>query len=113
MTDAEKSIETPRGEAATPDTDPAEASAPVTVYDLLRYTIGLLHSHAWQSMGLVPNPATKSIVRDMGQARVAIDCVAFLLTKLEPAIKPAERNERERLLSDLRMNFVEQSTRAD
>jgi hypothetical protein len=113
MTDAEKSAETPRDEAATPESETAEAALPVTVHDVLRYAIRLFHSQAWQSMGLVPDPATNNIVKDLAQARIAIDCVAFLLMKLEPAAAPAERNELERLLSDLRMNFVEQSTRED
>jgi hypothetical protein len=89
----------------------AQALESVDVYGVLRYCIALLHSHAWQSMGLVPSPVTQKIERDMEQARIAIDCAGFLAERLEPKAEPEERASLRSLLTDLRLNFARQQER--
>lgn len=90
----------------------AQAVEAVDVYGVLRYCIALLHSHAWQTMGLVPNPVTNQIERDLEQARVAIDCLGFLAEKLESKADAEERASLRGLLTDLRINFAHQQERA-
>ena len=83
---------------------------PVDVYLLLKSFIGLLGAHAWQWMGLVKNPATGQIEKDMAQAKVAIDSISALINQLEGKVDPAEQRELRGMLSDLQVNFVRQST---
>jgi hypothetical protein len=74
----------------------------------------------WVSFGISPGfawalsriPGTGEIERDLPQAKVAIDTVAFLATQLEPLVAPEERLPLKALVSDLQVNFVEQSKRA-
>ena len=81
------------------------------VYSVLALFLGELRNMAWLRMGLVANPATGQIERDMGQAQVAIDTVAFLAKQLEGVVAPEERVPLKALVSDLQVNFVEQTKR--
>lgn len=89
----------------------AEDSSLPDVYSVLALFLGELRNLAWLRMGLVANPATGQIERDMPQARIAIDTVTFLAGQLEPAVAPEERLPLKALVSDLQLNFVEQSKR--
>ena len=103
------------GMAAPEPAGPAAAEAPadeahlLQVGDLVRVFIGELSARAWMHMGLIVDPATKLIARDLAQARLAIDCVAGLVEQLAPVVDKGERDELERLLADLRLNYVRQS----
>ncbi|MBC8134593.1 MAG: DUF1844 domain-containing protein [Fibrella sp.] len=81
------------------------------VYSVLALFLQELRSLAWLRMGLVANPSTGQIERDLDQARIAIDTVEFLAKQLEPAVAPEERLPLKALVSDLQINFVEQSKR--
>jgi hypothetical protein len=81
------------------------------VYSVLALFLGELRNLAWLRMGLVANPGTGQIERDMAQAKVAIDTVAFLAQQIEPYMPAQERLPLRALVSDLQMNFVEQSKR--
>jgi hypothetical protein len=103
------------GEApAEPSDEPdledfAAALPPVDVYTLIRSFIGLLGAQAWQWMGLVKNPSTGQIEKDLVQAKVAIDTVAALIAQTEGKLSSPEAEELRAMLSDLRINFVRQS----
>jgi len=77
--------------------------------ELLRWIIGVLAGSAWQNLGLVPNPASKKVVRNLEDARLAIDAVASLIEHLKPRVDEKERRDLDTLLANLRLNFVEQS----
>lgn len=81
------------------------------IYSVLALFLGELRNLAWLRMGLVANPGTGQIERDMAQAKVAIDTVAFLASQLEGTVPPEERLPLRALVSDLQINFVEQSKR--
>lgn len=81
------------------------------VYSVLALFLQELRSLAWLRMGLVANPSTGQIERDLDQAKIAIDTVEFLAKQLEPAVAPEERLPLKALVSDLQINFVEQSKR--
>ena len=89
--------------------DVAAGLPPVDVYSLLRSFIGLLGAQAWQWMGLIKDPSTGKIEKDMAQAKVAIDAVAALMAQIEAGLSPSESEELRAMLSDLRINFVRQS----
>lgn len=106
----EEGGESSRG-AEAPPASAAERPDPhlLSTLDLLRLFIAELLGRAWMHMGLTVNPATKLAVKDLPQARLAIDCIASLVEHLGPSIAPPERDELERILADLRINFVRQS----
>jgi hypothetical protein len=84
---------------------------PVDILSLIRYFMSMLSAQSWQWMGLVKNPATGNIEQDLDQAKTAIDTIAAMVQVLEPKVTQAEKDELQRLLSDLRINFVQQSSR--
>ncbi len=84
----------------------------VDTTSLLRWCVSLLAANAWQGMGLVPNPATQKVERNLDDARLAIDAVAALADQLRPRLPDAERRQLETLLTDLRLNFMQQKERA-
>ncbi|MBI2263893.1 MAG: DUF1844 domain-containing protein [Armatimonadetes bacterium] len=94
--------------------NPQESESPETsglplprdVYELLKAVFSMLYGQAWQNLGLVPNPVTRLIVKDLAQAKTAIDCAAFILDKIEDKMEEREKAEYRKLLSDLKGNFV-------
>lgn len=91
--------------------DESESALP-DIYSVLALFLGELRNLAWLRMGLVANPATGQIERDMSQAKIAIDTVAFLAGQLESVVAPEERVPLKAMISDLQINFVEQSKRS-
>ncbi|TMI71527.1 MAG: DUF1844 domain-containing protein [Bacillati bacterium ANGP1] len=81
--------------------------------ELLRWIIGVLGGSAWQNLGLVPNPATKKVTRNLDDARLAIDAAASLIEHLKPRVDETERRELDTLLANLRLNFVEQQAKSE
>ncbi len=79
---------------------------------LVATCISLLASKAWEAMGLVPNPATKALERKFDEAQFAIDAAAALADLLRPRVSDNERREIETLIANLRINFVEQKSKA-
>ena len=68
--------------------------------------LGVFDAYAWQAMGFVANPATGETQKDLPSAQLAIDCLQFLLGKVEADLSEMERREVQRRLNDLRMNYV-------
>lgn len=94
--------------AASEEEAPLE---PADVYAIVEYCITLLNAHAWQAMGLVVNPLTRKAERDLEQARVAIDCVEALFKQVETRLPAAEAQQFRQALTNLRVNFVNQSSK--
>ncbi len=76
--------------------------------DLLRIFIAELQTRALMHMGLIPDPQTRLVTKDLPQARLAIDCVAALIEQLSSSAAPGERDELHQVLTDLRLHFVRQ-----
>lgn len=105
-------------ESESPKTDDAEEMMneamnypPVDIYSLIRSFIGILGSQTWQWLGLLKNPSTGELETDLQQARIAIDTIAGLVKQIEEHLSSAEQREIQNALSDLRMNFVQQSAK--
>ncbi|HEY3265607.1 MAG TPA: DUF1844 domain-containing protein [Armatimonadota bacterium] len=94
---------------AAADEDAAGELAAMDVYGLLKTTVSLLASGAWAWMGLTPSPFTGEMGKDLPQAKVAIDTVAFLLTQIDAQLTIDERRDLQNLLSMLRVNYVQQN----
>ena len=93
------------------DAEGAPPLEPVDAYGLVQFCITLFSNLAWQRMGLVPDQVTRTIERDLEQARVAIDCFEALLKQVEGRAPELELHELRRQLNDLQMNFVRQSAK--
>ena len=87
----------------------AEAARPPDIVDLVESMIGVLAGEAWKWMGLVVDPATGQLRRDLDKARLAIDCVDALFKNLDPFLDEDRRRRIRTVISDLRLNFVRQS----
>lgn len=115
--DSEGNVVAEPEEPAEPEAEEQEVQEeftglpPVDVYSLLKSFIGLLGAQTWQWLGLVKNPVTGNIEKDLAQAKIAIDSISLMMGRLEGKLDPAEQREILGLLSDLRMNFVQQSAK--
>jgi hypothetical protein len=89
-------------------TDPASASERIDAPAVVLTCITLLASKAWEAMGLTSDPVTKQIERHLDEAQLAIDAAAALVDLIRSKLQDAERRELETLLTNLRLNYVEQ-----
>lgn len=104
-------METPSEKQPSTEQSASRAAEPIDAPGLVRWCVSLLAAHAWQSMGLIPNPATNKIERSLPDARLAIDAASALVDQVKPRLDDPARREMEALLTDLRVNFVEQQAR--
>ena len=81
----------------------------VTVTGVLWTSVQLLTNRAWSSMGLIPNPVTREIQRDLNEAKRAIDVLTDMVKHLQADTSAEEKRELQNMLSDMRINFVRQS----
>ncbi|MDI6771530.1 MAG: DUF1844 domain-containing protein [bacterium] len=96
---------------AAPTPGPEAESLPDAM-TLVGTCLSLLAARAWQAMGLVPDPATKQVERKLEDAQLAIDAAAALAEVIRPRVSERERREIEALITNLRLNFVEQKSKA-
>jgi Domain of unknown function (DUF1844) len=123
MSEQTREPETPREEPAQEQQHAAEQPVPeqedrgrqavpleaIPTRELLVWMLGVLGAKAWQGMGLVANPATGKIEKDLEDAKTAIDAFAGLLDAVRPHLEAQARRDTESLLTTLRLNFVEKS----
>ena len=84
----------------------------VSTLALATSCLGVLAARAWEAMGLVPSEATAKVERNLEDAQLAIDAAAALAEVLRPRVPDSERREIENLIATLRLNFVEQKSKA-
>jgi len=95
-------------------TESAESKAPPQMVDIsalplwqiLSLFLNILDKIAWQKMGLVVNPASQEIEKDLAQARAAIDIYEYLLSQLSSHVEEDPRQVLEARLTDLKLNFA-------
>lgn len=80
-----------------------------SIWDILQAFIITLSENTWRWMGLVVNPITQKPEKDMEQAKVAIDCIDFLIQRLEGKLSWQETKNFKEILANLQMNFVQQT----
>jgi hypothetical protein len=86
---------------------PEESSdKPLSVYDLVSFSLDQFAQVAWQKMGLRSDPMTGKEDVDLEQAKVAIDMASRLGEVLDPQLDDEDRRKIQGILSDLRINFV-------
>jgi len=74
---------------------------------LFVWFMSMLSGKAWEYLGLIMNPETKEINKDLKKAKIAIDTVAFLYDQVKDDLNPEDFKRIENLLANLRMNYVE------
>jgi len=87
----------------------AGPAMPTNVVDLVQMCLGMMNEIAWVKMGLVPDPMTGMIGADFSQARLAIDCAADLVHRLEAHVDARTHRDLQTLVQNLKMNFVRKS----
>ena len=68
-----------------------------------------LTTTAMLQMGLVPDPATQKVEKNLPAARQTIDILEILKEKTQGNLKPDETRLLDRCLHDLKMGFVQSS----
>ncbi len=86
---------------------------PSDVHSISQFFILVLGNSAWQHLGLVPNPKTQKIEKDLEQAKIAIDIISFLFEKIRGKLGKEEESEIRNLLANLQVNFVQQSRKEE
>jgi len=74
---------------------------------LFVWFISMLSGKTWEYLGLIMNPETKEINKDLKKAKIAIDTVVFLYDQIKDDLNPEDFKRIENLLANLRMNYVE------
>ena len=83
----------------------------LAVADILRMSAGMLNEKAWIHLGLVADPLSGRIDRNLPEARRAIDALVDIGKHLTPVADEGEKRELQVMISNLRLNFVQQSNK--
>jgi hypothetical protein len=115
-TSPEKPRPRPADDAELPPTQESDARGEphprLAAADRLLMCIDILHQGAWIALGLVTDPVTNQIQKDLGEARSLIDATAALAEHAEAFVEEPVKRELRNLVATLRMNFVNQSAKA-
>lgn len=76
---------------------------------LFTWFISILNGKAWEFLGLMMNPETKKINKDLKKARISINSIECLLENIKDELKEDEKSQLENLLANLQMNYVEKT----
>lgn len=98
----------PRAETS-PGEEEGRDLALLPIRDLALIFIAELQTRALMHLGLVPNPQTRLVAKDLPQAQLAIDCMAALIEQVSPTAGPGEHGQLRQILADLRLTFVRES----
>lgn len=72
-----------------------------------------LQMQAMMNMGKIKNPMTDKIERNIEGAEVSIDMIEMLLAKSKEGFTDEEKKVLETIVSDLRLNYVEEKNKKD
>jgi hypothetical protein len=92
-----------------PEHEHNEEAHSADVHTVVTWMIGMLATSAWQTMGLQVDPASGKVVKDLEQAKLAIDCAMALADRITGHLDENGRRELRGIISDLQINFVNQS----
>ena len=71
----------------------------------------IFYSSAMVSMGKLKNPATDKIDRNLEQAKQSISILELIKDKTKNNLSESQQRTLEGLLTDLRLNFVDESNK--
>ena len=73
--------------------------------------VAMFQYAAMQQMGKLPNPVSGKIERDLDQARISIDMIEMLQSRTQASRSARESEYLDKVLFELRMNYVDESKR--
>jgi len=73
----------------------------------------LMHHTAMQELGKIANPVTGKTERDLDKAQQAIDMLEMLKEKTKGNLSSEMEKTQEMMLSELRLNYVDESNKKD
>ena len=85
----------------------------LTEEQLFYSLIASLEHSVWVSLGKVKNPATDKIERNLYAASMNIDMIDMLYKRMEGNLNEQEEGYLGRILSELKMNFVDEKKKGD
>ncbi|MBC8464746.1 MAG: DUF1844 domain-containing protein [Bacteroidetes bacterium] len=71
----------------------------------------LMHHTAMQELGKIENPVTGKVERNLEKAQQAIDMLEMLKEKTEGNLSDDLSKTQEMMLSELRLNFVDETNK--
>ncbi|MDI6642075.1 MAG: DUF1844 domain-containing protein [Elusimicrobiota bacterium] len=72
-----------------------------------------LSSAAWHQLGKVPNPSTGKIEKNLNEAKLSIDFLEMLSEKTKGNLSQKEEKFLMSVLTDLRLNYVDELKREE
>ena len=70
--------------------------------------VNTFQNAAWQQLGKQLNPLTNKIEKDFAQASLSISMLDMLLEKTQGNLSTEEKRFLEQIISDLKLNYVEE-----
>jgi hypothetical protein len=103
-----ESVPTEGRDETTPSSD--EKHEPLPAIDFSTFVLSLC-SNALLHLGLMENPLTKKVERNLQMAKQTIDIVSMLKDKAKGNMTNEEENLIENLLTDLRLKYVDEANK--
>jgi len=82
-----------------------------TVFDIgiegfVQYNLGVVLQFAYVYMGLVANPSTGLVTKELERAKLSVDVFEMLVDKIKDKLPVRDREELMRAVKDLKLNFI-------
>ena len=71
----------------------------------------IFYSSAMVAMGKIKNPATDKVERNMEQAKQSIEILELIKSKTKNNVTPDQQKMIDGLLTDLRLNYVDETNK--
>jgi hypothetical protein len=91
-------------------TEPKLLDEPVKIKELIFMTMYTLEGKAWAYLGLTSHPETQKPLKDLTEARLAIDAIDVLYKLIESDLELEEKKDIQIRLTNLRLNFTKDPT---
>ena len=78
---------------------------------LFTQLLSVFYSSAMMALGKLKNPSTDKIERNLEQAKISIDILELIKEKTKNNLTDSQKRMLEGLLTDLRLNFVDESNK--
>ena len=85
---------------------------PLQVKEVALVSLATLEQRAWCYLGTMSHPETGKVQLDLGQARLAIDCIEALANVLRGHLSAEEKSRLEFSLTNLRLNYVTRASKS-
>ncbi len=79
---------------------------------LFTHLVAMFETLALQQLGKLVSPITGKVERDLRQARITIDMLVMIREKTAGNLEPAEQRIINAVVTELQMNYLDESKRA-